>query len=43
MTEEPNEVKKTRPDVRDKPMPTEDKVLLAVLGFVGNQAIGTAA
>lgn len=34
MTEESDEAKKTRPDVRDKPMPTEDKVLLAVLGLV---------
>jgi len=34
MTEEPNEVKDPRPDVRDKPMPTEDKVLLTVLGLV---------
>lgn len=34
MTEESDEAKKTRPDVRDKPMPIEDKVLLAVLGLV---------
>lgn len=34
MIEKPDEVKETRPDVRDKPMPTEDKVLLAVLGLV---------
>lgn len=38
MTEEPDEVKKSRADVRNKPMPTEDKVLLAVLGLV---AIGS--
>jgi hypothetical protein len=34
MTEEPSKVEKGRSDVRNKPMPTEDKVLLAVLGLV---------
>lgn len=39
MTEESDEVKKPRPDVRDKPMPTEDKVLLAVLALVAIGAL----
>lgn len=37
--EESDEVRQIRPDVRDKPMPTEDKVLLAVLGFVAIAAL----
>ncbi len=39
MAEETDEMDKTRPDVRDKPMPTEDKVLLAVLGLVAIGAL----
>jgi hypothetical protein len=39
MTEESDEAKKNRPDVRDKPMPTEDKALLAVLGILAIGAL----
>jgi hypothetical protein len=34
MTEESDEENKAQPDVRDKPVPIEDKILIAVLGLI---------